>query len=409
MNKSAVLLDEIIISDESGFACSKTKLVENGLVHLRPFNVTNDGHLSFEQLYRVPPGEAPNGKGILEKGDILFNNTNSTELVGKAALISQRMEAGFSNHLTRIRVDETRVLPQFMVYWLRRTRDSGYFSAHATQWVSQAAFKSSELRHLEMPIPPLDEQRRIVDILSRAEGIVRLRREAEKKAAEIIRALFLDMFGDPATNPRGWPAKKVGDVVSSIDSGHSPKCNDRQKNEHEWGVLRLSAVTMCEYLESEHKTLPDEIDYDPTIEVQQGDLLLSRKNTYDLVGACAYVWKTRGKMLLPDLIFRLQIYDKQVLNPIYLWSLLTTEAKRASLKKLANGSAGSMPNISKQRLRTLNIELPPIEMQLSFAKTVEQIQSVRVQQKAAIQKAEAAFDALLARAFNSDGSNGGRP
>ena len=55
-----------------------------------------------------------------------------------------------------------------------------------------------------MPVPPIDEQRRIVDILSRAEGIVRLRREAQKKAAELIPALFLEMFGDPATNPKGW-------------------------------------------------------------------------------------------------------------------------------------------------------------------------------------------------------------
>jgi len=61
------------------------------------------------------------------------------------------------------------------------------------------------LKEIQVPKPPLSEQRRIVDLLSRAEGIVRLRREAEKKSAELIPALFLDMFGDPATNPKGWP------------------------------------------------------------------------------------------------------------------------------------------------------------------------------------------------------------
>lgn len=66
-----------------------------------------------------------------------------------------------------------------------------------------------------IPVPPLLEQRRIVDLLSRAEGIVRLRREAEKKAAELIPALFLDMFGDPATNPKGWPVAPLGDLLVS--------------------------------------------------------------------------------------------------------------------------------------------------------------------------------------------------
>ena len=78
MNAPDILLDEIIISDESGFACSKTKLVEDGLIHLRPFNLNNDGALSFDELYRVPADEAPNGKRKLEAGDILFNNTNAT-------------------------------------------------------------------------------------------------------------------------------------------------------------------------------------------------------------------------------------------------------------------------------------------------------------------------------------------
>ena len=75
-------------------------------------------------------------------------------------------------------------------------------------------------------LPPLPEQRRIVDLLSRAEGIVRLRRGAEKKAAELIPALFNDMFGDPATNPKGWPVSTLGDAIESADYGSSTKASD---------------------------------------------------------------------------------------------------------------------------------------------------------------------------------------
>ena len=76
-------------------------------------------------------------------------------------------------------------------------------------------------------VPPLPEQRRIVDLLSRAEGIVRLRREAEKKAAELIPALFLDMFGDPATNPKGWPVESLGKHVGIPSVVRTPNLVNR--------------------------------------------------------------------------------------------------------------------------------------------------------------------------------------
>ena len=76
------------------------------------------------------------------------------------------------------------------------------------------------LKEIGVPKPALPEQRRIVDLLSRAEGIARLRREAEKKAVELIPALFVDMFGDPAMNPKGWPASLFG-AVGVLDRGRS--------------------------------------------------------------------------------------------------------------------------------------------------------------------------------------------
>lgn len=72
---------------------------------------------------------------------------------------------------------------------------------------------------------PRAEQRRIVDLLARAEGIIRLRREAQQKAAELIPAIFIDMFGDPATNPKQWPVLPLGEVLASVDYGCSTKAS----------------------------------------------------------------------------------------------------------------------------------------------------------------------------------------
>jgi type I restriction enzyme S subunit len=305
----------------------------------------------------------------------------------------------FSNFIARLRPGKA-VLSEYLFYYLWQFHRSGKTSHYQKQTtgIRNLEFK----RYLTIPVPvySIEEQQRIVDLLSRAEGIVRLRREAQQKTAELIPAIFIDMFGDPATNPKGWPVVKLGELLSSIDSGHSPKCGDRHRGVDEWGVLRLGAVSRCEYDEYEHKTLPRDIDPDTSIEVKSGDLLLSRKNTAELVGASAYVWATGGRILLPDLIFRLRLAETAQVNAIYLWKLLTTDAKRRALTRLATGSAGSMPNISKERLRTLPVKVPTLGLQMKFADFVKEIRSIRQQQQAAIQKAEEVFASLLAGAFS---------
>lgn len=239
----------------------------------------------------------------------------------------------------------------------------------------------------------------MADVLSCADSIVRLRREAQSKANDMPAAIFDHMFGDSAKNPKGWAMATLGDVLASIDSGRSPRCHDRPKEHDEWGVLRLSAVKNSNYNESDHKTLPAEEVPDPRHEVRCGDLLLSRKNTLELVGTPAYVWKTHGRILLPDLIFRLCVRPESGVHPLYLWALLRTPATRRQLRLMASGSAGSMSNISKERLRTVPVMTPPAALQEQYARHVTALQTVTFQQDAALVNAEMTFEALLDRAF----------
>ncbi|MFO1199042.1 MAG: restriction endonuclease subunit S [Burkholderiaceae bacterium] len=285
------------------------------------------------------------------------------------------------------------------LYWFLRSAERSVIEQGVKKGATVHSVQAGFIENLRIPVPSLDEQRRIVDILSRAEGIVRLRREAQKKTAELVPAIFLEMFGDPATNPKRWPVVQLGEILSAIDSGYSPKCHDRPRENDEWGVLRLGAVSRCEYDEGEHKTLPSNLAVDPTIEVRPGDLLLSRKNTAALVGASAYVWTTASRMLLPDLIFRLRVANPRATEAIYLWKLLTSDAKRRALTRLASGSAGSMPNISKERLRNMLVEVPPYELQVRFCERVRQVRSISAQQTDSLSKAVATLQTLLSCAF----------
>ena len=392
-----VPVDELILSDEPGFACSKSKLVEVGLPHLRPFNISDAGSLDLSELYQVPASEAPRGKTSLEEGDILFNNTNSAELVGKSAIIGNPMAAGFSNHMTRIRVDKGRVEPAFFGYWLRRLRSTGHFTAHATQWVSQAAYKSSELRKLDLELPTLPEQRRIVDLLSRAEGIVRLRREAEKKAAELIPALFLDMFGDPATNPKGWPMKNL-DSVANIISGATKGRRFDPSEAIDLPYMRVANVKDGHLDLTEIKTITVKRGEVEKYRLLPGDLLMTEGGDPDKLGRGA-LWSGEIETCLhQNHIFKVRV-DRSCLSPEYLCELVGSRYGKAYFLRVAKKTTG-IATINRTQLGGFPVVVPPLDRQQEFGEKLGAVRSIQSQQSVASAKSQATFDALLAQVFS---------
>jgi type I restriction enzyme S subunit len=253
------------------------------------------------------------------------------------------------------------------------------------------------LKAVEIDLPDLAVQHRIVDLLSRAEGIVRLRREAEKKAAELIPALFLDMFGDPATNPKGWPVRKVADFVSRFEGGKNIQAGS--ENGSAYRILKVSAATSGVYRESESKPAPDGYDPPPSHIVRVDDMLFSRANTVELVGATAIVGSTDGKTLLPDKLWRF-VWAEPV-EPAYMHALFQSSRVRRELGKLSSGTSASMRNISQGKLFGLSLPVAPYAKQKAFGERATAIHSIQSQQSAATTKAKATFDALLAQAFSA--------
>ena len=394
-----VTVSDLVIADEPGFACSKTKLVESGLPHLRPFNIGENSRLNLSQVFQIPLSEAPKEKVELLPGDILFNNTNSAELVGKSSLVDQRMVAGYSNHLTRIRLNLTRVEPAYFSLWLRKLRETGYFTLQATRWVSQAAYKTSDLRKLSMELPPLTEQRRVVDLLSRAESIVRLRHEAQQKAAELVPAIFRRVFGDPESNPRGLQLRKVSDFVAQFQGGKNIQSGSEDPNGLR--ILKVSAVTSGRYLESESKPAPNNYVPPASHFVREGDMLFSRANTVDLVGATALVEGTDGRTLLPDKLWRI-IWSEGV-DVVYMHTLFQDRNVRRMLGKLATGTSDSMRNISQAKLFNLQLPVASLAEQRKFGLLARQAISMMSTQELGLVKAYQSFDSLMSNGFKSTG------
>jgi len=258
------------------------------------------------------------------------------------------------------------------------------------------------LGKLQIPLPPLAEQKRIAAILDAADALRAKRREALAQLDALLQSTFLSLFGDPVSNPMGWPKTSIENLVDNIDSGWSPTCLDRSATDDEWGVLKLGAVTYCEYRENQTKALPHELTPRPEIEVRKGDLLFTRKNTYDLVAACAYVHETRPKLMLPDLIFRIRLSKSHGTEPTFIWQQLIFPRLRKHIQTFAGGAAGSMPNISKAKLRAIELITPPLPLQQKFAAIVESIERQKAAQRAHLAELDALFAALQHRAFRGE-------
>jgi len=252
---------------------------------------------------------------------------------------------------------------------------------------------------ISIPLPPLEEQRRIAAILDQAETLRTQRRQALAHLDTLTQSLFLDMFGDPVANERGWPRVPFGKLLEKIESGWSPVCLDRPAEGNEWAVLKLGAVTSCEFKPHENKALPNSVAPDASIEVKSGDLLFSRKNTYELVAACVLVDEAPPRLMMSDLIFRFRLNAEAQVDPCYLHRLLIHPSKRQEVQKLAGGSSSSMPNISKAKLAEFLIELPPLSHQQTFATRIQAIEALKATHRTALAQLDALFASLQQRAF----------
>jgi len=310
---TVVSVGDLMLSDESGFACSKTKLVSEGLPHLRPFNITGDGSLDLTQLYRVPTSEAPASKRELLPGDVLF-----------------------------------------------------------------------------------------VDLLARADGIVRLRREVQQKAAELIpaifiSAIFIDMFGDPTANPRAWPRQPlsaVAEVISGVAKGRKLAPSEVV----ELPYMRVANVKDS-YLDlAEVKTIEIRRSEVEKLLIRHGDLLMTEGGDPDKLGRAALWSGEIETCVYQNHVFKVR-RDRARLSPAYLRTLAGSAYGKAYFLSVAKKTTG-IASINKTQLCAFPVPLPPLPLQRAFEHRVQSAESILKQQAEALRKATATFNALLSQAFH---------
>ncbi|HPQ26043.1 MAG TPA: restriction endonuclease subunit S [Gammaproteobacteria bacterium] len=248
---------------------------------------------------------------------------------------------------------------------------------------------------LEIPVPTLNDQHSIVDILKRADGIRRLRKQAQDTTRQLIPALFVDMFGDPATNSKRWPETTIGEAIKSADYGSSTKASDDGAG---LPLIRMGNVDYSGRLdltELKYVQLPD--DQIAKYRLSEGDILFNRTNSKDLVGKTG-LWFGSTEAVAASYFIRVRV-DRSVLNPFYLWAFMNSGHMKRVLFDTARGAIGQS-NINAKELRAFHLPLPPASLQNRFEQRCRDLFALEVQGVSAASKNESVFQALLHRAFS---------
>jgi type I restriction enzyme S subunit len=388
-----VTLGEVVVKAEPGFACGED--VSKGLLQLRMNNVTVDGTLDWSDRRRVPASAGDLDRYGLEPGDIMFNCTNSSDLVGKTALFSGFSEpVAYSNHFLRVRLNRKRAEPGYVSWWLFRQWRRREFERLAICWVNQATVRKDDLLDMQIDLPDLPVQRRIAGMLDKADRLRRMRRYALELSGQFLPALFLRMFGDPA---RIWPLATLGDVARDFAYGTSVKCSYDSRLAP---VLRIPNVLAGELNRADLKYGQLTETETRELRLELGDILFVRTNgNPDYVGRCA-VYDLESPHWFASYLIRMRLDPAQA-DAVFLRSYLHGRAGRRALRTAIRTTAGQY-NVSVEGLRDVRIILPPLSEQRRFGHIVSRHKRESVLRCEALRQAEHLFHSLLNQYFGSE-------
>jgi type I restriction enzyme S subunit len=362
----------------------------------RTKNIQNK--LDLRDLIFIPRRFARRTEQMLQAGDTLISTANSKEMVGKCSFISKLpFEATLGGFITAVRPHKHLVNPGYLYNWLNSPDVRITLRQTARQTTNIANLPLSQVAKLKIPLPPIPEQMRIVTILDAAEELRSLREKADQRTSYLIPALFHEMFGDPATNPKGWPIVRVRDVMTSCEYGTSTKGNEEGKgvpvlrmgNITTEGNLDLSDLKHVELSEAEREKY----------RLQEGDILFNRTNSRVLVGKTG-MWDGRFAAVAASYFIRLRFNDEKE-HPQHFTTFMNLPKMKRELAGIARGAVGQA-NINGKELQNIRFPLPPISLQRKFADRVAEIRATEAQQAESCRRLDNLFQSLLHRAFRGD-------
>jgi len=364
--------------------------------------VSEDGGIDLQRTRNF--GEVKKGFTYFQRGDVVLAKITPCFENGKSALADNlEHPIGFgSTEFHVLRAIPGKIDPRFLYHLVRSKRLLSLGQKSMKGAAGHKRVPAEFLENFEIPDWPLDDQIRIAHLLGKVEGLIAHRKKHLQKLDDLLKSVFLEMFGDPVRNEKGWKIESCEKAVLEISSGTSYGGEDRPfENLEEIGVLKISAVTTGTFDPAEFKVVNRAQITKALRYVKRGDFLFSRANTIQLVAACCVVPKDYDRLFLPDKLWVLTL-NENLVKPQFLNYLLKNERYRDVVRALASGGHDSMLNISMKKFMTLGIPCPPEGLQNQFAAIVENVEALKSRYQRSLTDLEALYGALSQKAFNGE-------
>jgi len=345
-------------------------IAQNVAVRVDPADAKTDVYVGLEHLDPSTlhlrqwgqPSDVTGQKLAFKKGDVIFGRRRAYQ----RKLAVAEFDGICSAHAMVVRAKPKMILPEFLPFFLQ----SDMFMERAIE-ISVGSLSPTinwkTLRVQEFPLPPIDEQKRIAEILWAADEAVEKNLISRQKATQLLDSMRIH---EVCSEKYHW--QKFGTILKSIVAGKSVVGVNTPAEMHEFGVLKVSAVAPNGFEPDENKRLINSTDFLPQYSVNQGALLITRCNTTDLVGRVCLTPTDYPNLMLCDKTLQL-VLDESKANRRFMFETLRSRPLRNQIMGCATGTGGAMKNISQQDIRSLSVPLPPRDLQETIALRVASV------------------------------------
>ncbi len=288
-------------------------------------------------------------------------------------------------------LDDNKLRIRYFMYYLK----SQHFKDQLFKQITGSAqlnYGPSHLKKMIMPLISLSKQDEIIACMDKVQSVIEMRRQELVKLDDLIKARFVEMFGDPIMNPKGWEVVTIGDIVTEVKYGTSRPAVEGGR----YPYLRMNNLTVDGYLDlSDLKYIDIPDDEIEKCVVRKGDVLFNRTNSIELVGKTV-VFDLPEEMVIAGYIIRVRLNEK--ILPEVLSQYMNLEALKDILRSMAKGAV-NQANINAQELQSIKVYLPDMKLQKRFIEIKEQVDKSKVEVQKALDETQKLFDSLMQQYF----------
>jgi len=396
MNWNNVQISEIGLVF-NGKTPSKTEQRNTGEPILKIKDIDSNGNFSSFDSFVDKEFYEKNFKRKLEEGDTLFLNAahNSTHVVSKNYYVPKALEGIIpTGEWLIVRGNNENANKRFLNYYL--TSPQGLF--YIKDLVKGIHLYPKDVKRIMVPLPPLETQKKIAEILDRADALLQQDKKIIEKYDQLTQSVFLDMFGDPALNQKEWPFSKLGDNIDlkSQNGLYVPKeCYTTvdgiemvHMSDAFYGIVQRGTMKRVKI------SLRDVEKYS----LEENNILIARRSlNYEGAAKPCRIPYSIEPLVYESSLIRIKLNQKKV-NPLFFYYYMSNERARQKYV-YKHVTKSTISGINNQGLNQIKIYLPPVRLQNLFATIVEKIEEQKQLAQKSLEKSEELFQSLLQRAF----------